>query len=377
MESGRVNGTDDVIATLSSRVSELSKRVAVLQAELEASQKRVAIYEEHDSTIQDALSGALRAAYTIRERAETTAAQILEQAREERRLLLKEIERLRDERDSLQEEIAAHRRSGIAAVAPRPLSTDAAAAELRAVASEALRGLFQEIVDGIRATPRPTAPPAGAVPAAPVPPAAPPQAYSPAPASSPESPAPPPAMTAQTPSAPPAERPTYEYMSKIKRAPLADESEEEEVAPQAQTSSPAPAAPAPVPQSAPPAPVPERAAPPPLEVVPRSADADEIARPRVEAAVATSDILLVLSPVASFPRLVEVERHIQALPVVRTLYVRDFRGGTATLAVALRSAMTPEEFAGMLSGLEQPRLRLVSGSRNTIELRVEGEAGVA
>jgi len=372
-----VNGTDDVIATLSSRVSELSKRVAVLQAELEASQKRVAIYEEHDSTIQDALSGALRAAYTIRERAETTAAQILEQAREERRLLLKEIERLRDERDSLQEEIAAHRRSGIAAVAPRPLSTDAAAAELRAVASEALRGLFQEIVDGIRATPRPTAPPAGAVPAAPVPPAAPPQAYSPAPASSPESPAPPPAMTAQTPSAPPAERPTYEYMSKIKRAPLADESEEEEVAPQAQTSSPAPAAPAPVPQSAPPAPVPERAAPPPLEVVPRSADADEIARPRVEAAVATSDILLVLSPVASFPRLVEVERHIQALPVVRTLYVRDFRGGTATLAVALRSAMTPEEFAGMLSGLEQPRLRLVSGSRNTIELRVEGEAGVA
>jgi hypothetical protein len=97
----------------------------------------------------------------------------------------------------------------------------------------------------------------------------------------------------------------------------------------------------------------------------------------VEAASPTSDIQLVLSPVASFPRLVEIERQIQALPVVRTLYVRDFRGGAATLAIALRSSMTPEEFAGLLRGLQQPRLRLVAGSRNTLEMRVEGEAGVA
>ncbi len=353
-----MNGTDDVIATLSSRVSELSKRVALLQSELDAAQKRVQIYEEHDSTIQDAISGALRAAYTIRERAETTAGQILEQAREERRLLLKEIERLREERDNLENEIATHRRSGISAVAPRPLSTDAAAQELRAVASEALRGLFQEIVEDLR-----TAPPA---PAPVVPPrptaAAAPAAPEPAAPARPVAPPPPPP------------EPTYEYMAKVKRGPLADEVEEEEVAPEAVAPMP-PAAAAP---EAAPAPAPERPlAPPPLEVVPRSAETEEIARPRVEAAVATGDIQLVLSPVASFPRLVEIERHIQALPAVRTLYVRDFRGGTATLAVALRSAMTPEEFAGMLSGLEQPRMRLVSGSRNTIELRIEGEAGVA
>ncbi|MEK7864027.1 MAG: hypothetical protein AAB295_12315, partial [Chloroflexota bacterium] len=149
-----MTGSNDVIATLSARVSELSKRVALLQSELETAQKRAAIYEEHDSTIQDALSGALRAAYTIRERAETTAEQILEQAREERRMLLKEIERLREERDAIQEEIAERRRSGIAQVAPRPLASDAAASELRAVASEALRGLFQEIVDDIRSAPR-------------------------------------------------------------------------------------------------------------------------------------------------------------------------------------------------------------------------------
>jgi hypothetical protein len=310
----------------------------------------VAVYEEHDATIQDAISSALRAAYTIRERAETTAGQILEQAREERRVLLKEIERLREERDSLENEIATHRRSGIAAVAPRPLSTESAAAELRAVASEALRGLFQEIVDDMRAAP-PSRAPSPPIPAAPERPAA-------------VSPAPTEASTAPAPEA------TYEYMAKVKRGHLADEGEHEEVAPEPVTPEPAATAPAAAPE-------PERPlAPPPLEVVPRS-ETEEIARPRVEAAVPTSDIQLVLSPVASFPRLVEIERHIQALPAVRTLYVRDFRAGTATLAVALRSAMTPEEFGGMLSGLERPRMRIVSGSRNTIELRIEGEAGVA
>ncbi|HUQ41838.1 MAG TPA: hypothetical protein VM052_04980 [Candidatus Limnocylindrales bacterium] len=84
-----------------------------------------------------------------------------------------------------------------------------------------------------------------------------------------------------------------------------------------------------------------------------------------------------LSPITSFPRLVEIERHIQAMTVVRTLYVRDFRGGAATLAVTLRSPMTPEEFAGMLASLVQPRMRLTSGSRNTLELRIEGEASIA
>ena len=109
---------------------------------------------------------------------------------------------------------------------------------------------------------------------------------------------------------------------------------------------------------------------------PRSVER-EIVPPRVEAASPTTDIQLVLSPISGFPRLVEIERHIQAMTVVRTLYVRDFRGGSATLAVSLRSPMTPEEFAGMLASLIQPRMRLVSGSRNTLELRIEGEASIA
>jgi hypothetical protein len=114
-----------------------------------------------------------------------------------------------------------------------------------------------------------------------------------------------------------------------------------------------------------------------LELVPPRSIEREIVPPRVEAASPTTDIQLVLSPISGFPRLVEIERHIQSMTVVRTLYVRDFRGGSATLAVSLRSPMTPEEFAGMLASLIQPRMRLVSGSRNTLELRIEGEASIA
>ena len=98
---------------------------------------------------------------------------------------------------------------------------------------------------------------------------------------------------------------------------------------------------------------------------------------RVAPGAPTSELQLVISPVGSFPRLVEIERHIQALPAVRTLYVRDFRSGTATLAVALRSPITPEEFGGMLISLDRLRLRVLGSARNVVELRVEGEASIA
>jgi predicted nucleic acid-binding Zn-ribbon protein len=100
LAEGRVNSSNDIVAALSARVAELAKRVTQLQADLEVAQRRAAIYEEYDATAQEALASALRAAYEIRERAETTASQILEQAREERRMLLKEIERLREDTTS-------------------------------------------------------------------------------------------------------------------------------------------------------------------------------------------------------------------------------------------------------------------------------------
>src|SRR5204863_315201 len=79
------------IGALSDRVSELTKRVGSLESELDSAHKRVAVYEEFDATVRDALSGALRAAHEIRARAENAAQQILEQARDERKMLIKEI----------------------------------------------------------------------------------------------------------------------------------------------------------------------------------------------------------------------------------------------------------------------------------------------
>jgi hypothetical protein len=603
LDSGRVNAAGDIIATLSARVSELTKRVAMLQGELDSATKRLAVYEEHDASIQDALSTALKNAYQIRERAEIAAGQLLEQARDERRMLLGEITRLREERDQVQEEIAAQRRSSIAAVSSRPLSSDNAAAELRAVASEALKGLFQEIVDEIRTTERAARPEARPEPPREAPREAPqreePRRAEPAREERRREPR---VEIPRTEAPPMAEAPTYEAMKRIRRArvteeedlaphradfietaqavdallsfetveeapapeavaepeavvepepevveepqiiaepePLAEvepepitEVEPEPVAeaepiaeaerelvvepepvaraepivePEAPAASvepieevesfeaPAPIAPEPLapepvaevapepvvevapepvveiapervaeappppqvvkpapityrppmdwrsepaPQTPPPPTRPTTALPPsfadseastvtvpppaqpqpqrpaaslptsfethvnavdprlqalaptpqprpveprpPLEVVRAPVDIRETHHPRVEAASPTSDIQLVLSPVPSFPRLVEIERRIQSLPVVRTLYVRDFRAGAATLAVSLRSAMTPEEFASILAGLQQPRLRLIAGSRNTLELRIEGEAGVA
>ncbi|OLC58635.1 MAG: hypothetical protein AUH85_00475 [Chloroflexi bacterium 13_1_40CM_4_68_4] len=96
-----------------------------------------------------------------------------------------------------------------------------------------------------------------------------------------------------------------------------------------------------------------------------------------EPAAPSTEIQLVLSPVPSFPRLVEIERRIQSLPGVRTLYVRDFRNGVATLAVGLRTAMTADEFGSAVRSLETPRFQIESVARNSVELRIENEAQTA
>src|SRR5437773_10137922 len=154
-----LGASGDIIGALSDRVSELTKRVGSLESELESARKRVAVYEEFDATVRDALSGALRSAHEIRTRAENAAQQILEQARDERKILIKEIERLREERDGLVDEIASNRRSGFSALrgprreaqSPAPEKTvEETTPDSRALAAEALRGVFTELLEDIR-----------------------------------------------------------------------------------------------------------------------------------------------------------------------------------------------------------------------------------
>ena len=306
-EAGRPNDTtpltaDDMIGSLATQVRELSLRVADLEGQLEAARRRIAVYEEFDAQVQDSLSAALRAANQIRERARISAEAIAQEARAQRPSDARALDAMRIERDALRLAIetastVAPSRASAPAVAPVfPMS------EMRTAATEALRGVFKELVAEIRAT---TPAAQAAAPAAPprqswvVPPSAPQPVYAP----------------------PPAPRPVV----------------------------------------APPQPAP-RAVPEPAR--------EEWVTPSEP----VGEVQVVLSPISSFPRLVELEGRLQGMPAVRTVYARDFRNGVATLAIGLRSPMTVDEFATAVTRLEYPRLRVVSTTGYVLELRIDSEA---
>ena len=405
-ETGRPNDStplsaDDIVGSLASQVRELSLRVADLEGQLEAARKRVAVYEGFDAQVQDSLSAALRAASQIRERARVTAEAITEEARARRPSDTQELDAMRIERDALRRAIetastvAPSRASAPAVTQVFPMS------EMRTAATEALRGVFKELVAEIRSLP-----PAAAVPqpaAAPVRPDSSPSPFvaptvSPMPAAQrPAAPVPPPAPAAQpvaatAPSAPPVQ--SWDRAAPVSPEPYSAPPSGYN-APAAQQGYPPPPAPRPVvvPPSQPPATVedievaPAAAARAPSPVpgpaaVP-TADAPlspprAVPQPTREEWVAPSEpigeVQVVLSPISSFPRLVELERRLQGMPAVRTVYARDFRNGVATLAIGLRNPMTVDEFAAAVTRLEYPRLRVVSTSGYILELRIDSEA---
>ena len=374
---------DDMIGSLASRVRELSLRVAQLEGELEAARRRIGVYEDFDAQVQDSLSAALRAANQIRERAHVTASALAEEARAQRPATATELDAIRLERDALRRVIDDAASSAPSRVAAAPAPTFPMS-EMRVAATEALRGVFKELVAEIRATqPEPTAsaaetaqssaalpprpanspspyvaPPVSQMPAAQQPSWAPtpPPSFAPAPrpASVPP-PVSPPVQQWTAPTLPPvqpAQQP--QSIAPVQPAPSAGPLlsagfvEDVDVAP-----SPA-AAPAPVPQ-------PQLAPAPAQTYAPQATDP-------------IGEVQVVLSPISSFPRLVELERRLQGMSVVRTVYARDFRNGVATLAIGLRHPMTVDEFAAAVTKLEYPRLRIVSTSGYVLELRIDTEA---
>lgn len=98
---------------------------------------------------------------------------------------------------------------------------------------------------------------------------------------------------------------------------------------------------------------------------------------RRPAAQLTEELEIVVSQVPAFARLVELERRIQELPIVRTIYVRDYRDGVVRLAVGLRAPSTAGEFAALVARIAQPRLTILGSADATLELRLEGEVSVA
>jgi hypothetical protein len=407
---------DDMIGSLATRVRELSLRVAQLEGELEAARRRVAVYEDFDAQVQDSLSAALRASNQIRERARVSAEAIAEEARAQRPSTVAELDAMRIERDALRRAIdgAGSGSRGASSAATIPM------AEMRTAATEALRGVFKELVAEIRSMPqeasRPAPAPAPAAvqtpAAAPARPANSPSAYASPPVSQmpaaqqPAAPAPPPAsnITAaqpyeaprmpaappapapqqqaqpySPPPAPPAPAPSYSAPESsvfsrptiVPQRERAEVVEDVDVAPAPPTPARAPAMAAPVmPAPVPAAPVTQQQAPAPAPAAAPAAAPE----PGPSSTEPVGEIQIVLSPISSFPRLVELERRLQGMPVVRTVYARDFRNGVATLAIGLRHPMTVDEFAGSVTKLDYPRLRIISTSGYVLELRIDTEA---
>jgi hypothetical protein len=90
-----------------------------------------------------------------------------------------------------------------------------------------------------------------------------------------------------------------------------------------------------------------------------------------------TDIQLVLYAVKSLPQLLAIERRVQSLPGVVTMYAHEFSDGTAGLTLSLDGSTRVDELAATLQQLERPRLQLETLGAGVIELRVVDEAAMA
>src|SRR5439155_10324184 len=132
-----------------------------MQADLDSEQTRLATYSEADPSLSEALSDGYRSADAIGRRARTDADQVLKRAVDERRTLAREIQRLRDERESLQDEIASLHR-GEMVVVPTTQPEARPSHDLQTAVMEEMRVLLVELVRDLRAGPvvsAPTRPP--------------------------------------------------------------------------------------------------------------------------------------------------------------------------------------------------------------------------
>jgi len=134
-------------------------------------------------------------------------------------------------------------------------------------------------------------------------------------------------------------------------------------------------------------------APPPVEYTPEppairegapgpyspltEADTPSPASPFPELRVADDrglhQIQIVISPIHSFPRLLDTEARIRALSTVNAVHLRDFRNGIATFAVAVSEAISPAEFGAVIQMLDDLHLRLEGTTQTSVELRAEDD----
>lgn len=85
-----------------------------------------------------------------------------------------------------------------------------------------------------------------------------------------------------------------------------------------------------------------------------------------------SEVRVLVSPVDSFSGLVDLERRLQGFGGIRTVYVRDFRGGVATLGCNVTKAMPLQDLADMLARELAASVERVADG--VIELKIKEDA---
>ena len=145
---------DDIVAALVGRVNELEAQLTSIQADLAAQRSRLATYAASDRSLDTAASDAYRSADAILERARAEADDVLRRAVDERRKLLSEIERLRQEREELHDEIASLHGAMVELPEPTPAAT---AVDLEVAIANEMRALLALILADFRSpvTPSP------------------------------------------------------------------------------------------------------------------------------------------------------------------------------------------------------------------------------
>lgn len=104
-------------------------------------------------------------------------------------------------------------------------------------------------------------------------------------------------------------------------------------------------------------------APPPPAPAPEAAAAAQLTE--------QSEVRVLVSPIASFSGLVDLERRLQGFAGIRSVYVRDFRAGVATLSCNVAKAMSMQDLADMLAReLDATIERVAEG---VIELKAKAE----
>ena len=109
---------------------------------------------------------------------------------------------------------------------------------------------------------------------------------------------------------------------------------------------------------------------------PRQAPATTADAPAVAPQRAANRIQLVISPVASFTRLLEIQRRLEAVSSIRELQLRDYRNGVAIFALAVAEAISAHEFGAVVQMLGFG-LRLLGANQMNVELRVEDETAAS